>query len=179
MLWWCNPFWQSDPHTGIINLTPFHLIQDNIKYCQNTDHISATYIRHISHIYIYERHVRCMLKRCDGYSDRTLYCLVWGEKVLSLQCLHVGLTARREGLPVSHHHIVTGSVTHPAVPCCQQLNTYLHLVKDKECIELELHYHTASLVVFGIHMKFTGMCLVLFCLDIEEPASGSEEGGSQ
>jgi len=42
------PFWQSDPHTGIINLTPFHLIEDNIKYCQNTDHISIT---HISHLY--------------------------------------------------------------------------------------------------------------------------------
>jgi len=52
-------------------------------------------------------------------------------------------------------------------------------VKDKECIELELHYHTASLVAFGIHMKFTGMYSVQFCLNVEEPASGSEEGGSQ
>ena len=48
------PFWQSDPHAGIVNLTPFHLIQDNIKSCQNTHHISLTYIWHVSHIYIWE-----------------------------------------------------------------------------------------------------------------------------
>ena len=34
-------------------------------------------------------------------------------------------------------------------------------------------------MAFGIYFKFTGMCLVLFCLHVEEPASGSEEGGSQ
>jgi hypothetical protein len=28
-------------------------------------------------------------------------------------------------------------------------------------------------------LKFTGMCLVLFCLHLDEPALGSEMGGSQ
>ena len=27
-------------------------------------------------IYIDERHVRCMLKGCDGFSDSTVYCLL-------------------------------------------------------------------------------------------------------
>jgi len=34
-------------------------------------------------------------------------------------------------------------------------------------------------VKYGIYLKFTGMCLVLFCLHVEELASGSEEGSSQ
>jgi len=46
-------------------------------------------------------------------------------------------------------------------------------------MELELHYCTSFLVVFEIYLKFTEVCSVLFCLDVEEPASGSEERGSQ
>jgi hypothetical protein len=34
-------------------------------------------------------------------------------------------------------------------------------------------------VAFEIYLEFTGMCLVLSCLHLEEPALGSEEGGSQ
>jgi hypothetical protein len=45
-------------------------------------------------------------------------------------------------------------------------------------IELEIHFHTA-LVAFGIYFKFRGLCLGVFCLHVEEPASGSEEGSIQ
>ena len=32
---------------------------------------------------------------------------------------------------------------------------------------------------FGLYFKVTGMCSVLLCLHLEQPVSGSEEGGSQ
>jgi hypothetical protein len=33
--------------------------------------------------------------------------------------------------------------------------------------------------MYGAKVKITVMCLVLFCLHVEEPVFGSEEGGSQ
>jgi hypothetical protein len=32
---------------------------------------------------------------------------------------------------------------------------------------------------FGLYFKITGVCSVLLCLRLEQPLSGSEEGGSQ
>jgi hypothetical protein len=34
-------------------------------------------------------------------------------------------------------------------------------------------------VAFVIYFKITGMCSVLLCLHVDQPASGSEDGGSQ
>jgi len=34
-------------------------------------------------------------------------------------------------------------------------------------------------VAFVIYFKITGMCSVLLCLHIDQPASGSEDGSSQ
>ena len=52
-------------------------------------------------------------------------------------------------------------------------------------MELSLHStlrHNASpsaLLAFVIYFKIIGMCSVLLCLHVDEPVSGSEEGGSQ
>jgi hypothetical protein len=35
------------------------------------------------------------------------------------------------------------------------------------------------MVAFGIYFKTTGMCSVLLCLHVVQPASGYEGGGSQ
>ena len=52
-------------------------------------------------------------------------------------------------------------------------------------MEFSLHStlcHNASpsaLLAFVIYFKIIGMCSVLLCLHVDEPVSGSEEGGSQ
>jgi hypothetical protein len=42
-----------------------------------------------------------------------------------------------------------------------------------------LHYRTSGLLAFVIYFKIARICSVLFCLHVDQPASGSEEGGSQ
>jgi len=36
-----------------------------------------------------------------------------------------------------------------------------------------------ALVTFEIYFKIIGMCSLLLCFHVDEPVSGSEEGGSQ
>jgi hypothetical protein len=42
-----------------------------------------------------------------------------------------------------------------------------------------LHYLATALLACVICFKIIGMCSVLLCLHVDQPASGSEEGGSQ
>ena len=60
-------------------------------------------------------------------------------------------------------------------PEAEHFSPLMEKVKNACCF---IHYHTLALVGFGIYCKITGMCSVLLCLHVEQPASGSEEEGS-